>query len=265
MATIAARADSAAFSIGRVISRTFGAVGSNFITFFVIALVARLPIAAAAIYTGPVSQIGMTPQQVLANALAPRVLMVTVPAGILTGVLSLVLQASVVRGTLTSLNGQRASFIACLATGFGLMLPVLGVGILVSLGALLGFLLLIVPGIMLFLRWAVAIPVRVAEGPGILNAMGRSAELTKGHRWAIFGTFVVIVLISIGIGMVVGIVGGIAMVSARQQAVIINVAVTSLGAAIGAVLSAAAIASIYYELRTIKEGAGPEQLAAVFA
>jgi hypothetical protein len=49
-----------------------------------------------------------------------------------------------------------------------------------------GFILLIIPGIMLGLMWALTIPVAVLEGTGLSSSVSRSAELTKGSRWRIF-------------------------------------------------------------------------------
>jgi hypothetical protein len=46
----------------------------------------------------------------------------------------------------------------------------------------LGFLLLIVPGILLTLRYSLTIPVAVLEEKGVSGSLSRSATLTKGHR-----------------------------------------------------------------------------------
>jgi glycerophosphoryl diester phosphodiesterase family protein len=63
-----------------------------------------------------------------------------------------------------------------------LALIMIGVGI----GVGIGILLLIVPGIILALMWAVTIPVAVLEDKGLRDATSRSAELTKGSRGRIF-------------------------------------------------------------------------------
>ncbi len=52
----------------------------------------------------------------------------------------------------------------------------------VALRVLLGALLLIVPGILLALRYSLAIPVAVLEDAGASASLRRSAALTKGHR-----------------------------------------------------------------------------------
>lgn len=51
---------------------------------------------------------------------------------------------------------------------------------------LLGFLLLIVPGIYLAVRWMFAEFYVVEKGMRPLEALRASSELTKGHRWKLF-------------------------------------------------------------------------------
>src|SRR4029453_3968616 len=62
----------------------------------------------------------------------------------------------------------------------------LWVSILMGLGVGLGLVLLIVPGILLAIRWAVAVPVVMLEGLGARAAMRRSQELVRGHRKDVF-------------------------------------------------------------------------------
>src|SRR5260370_956013 len=46
--------------------------------------------------------------------------------------------------------------------------------------------LLIIPGIILSLMWALTIPVAVLEDKGLRDSVSRSAELTKGNRGRVF-------------------------------------------------------------------------------
>jgi Membrane domain of glycerophosphoryl diester phosphodiesterase len=62
----------------------------------------------------------------------------------------------------------------------------LWVSVLMGIGVALGLLLLIVPGILLAIRWAVATPVVMLEGVGARAAMRRSQELVQGHRMDVF-------------------------------------------------------------------------------
>src|SRR5262249_4398917 len=75
----------------------------------------------------------------------------------------------------------------------------LGVSILTGLGVGLGFLLFIVPGVILFTRWSLSVPVVMLEGLSPRAAMRRSSELVRGRWWSVF-----CVLLNVGIRTVVG-------------------------------------------------------------
>jgi len=55
---------------------------------------------------------------------------------------------------------------------------------------MLGFIALIIPGIILTVRYAVLDSAVIIEGASASQARSRSVELTKGNRWKIFGVFV---------------------------------------------------------------------------
>ena len=59
---------------------------------------------------------------------------------------------------------------------------------------MIGFLLIIVPGLILITIWSVAAPVVVLERPGVFAALGRSRELVRGNGWQVFGVIFVLVL-----------------------------------------------------------------------
>ena len=67
------------------------------------------------------------------------------------------------------------------------------VGVLIGLG----FLLLIVPGVLLALRWSIVVPAAVLEHKSITDAMSRSADLTKGLRGRVFVMYVLYLLLTI--------------------------------------------------------------------
>jgi Membrane domain of glycerophosphoryl diester phosphodiesterase len=58
--------------------------------------------------------------------------------------------------------------------------------ILMGIGVGIGLVLLIVPGVLLAIRWAVAVPVVMLEGLKARAAMRRSQELVEGHRGEVF-------------------------------------------------------------------------------
>lgn len=86
-----------------------------------------------------------------------------------------------------------------------ILLPLLSLSLLAAIGTVIGFFLLIVPGLILVTIWAVVVPVFVVERPPLLASFGRSRELVRGYGPPVFGT----VLLTVLIGLLGAIVGGI--------------------------------------------------------
>jgi hypothetical protein len=180
-------------------------------------------------------------------------------------VTSAILQAAIVYASVIDLNGGKATFADSLRVGAVNFFPILAISILISLGVMLGMILLIVPGVMMAIAWMVAVPVRVIEKKGILASIGRSAELTRGSRWHILGLFCVYLLIGIAFGIVAGII--IAIVSAitgGADSTAVRVIISPVINGLTSMVVASGIAATYQELRSRREGVGPEELAAVF-
>jgi hypothetical protein len=86
------------------------------------------------------------------------------------------------------------------------ILPLIGFGILFAIAVAIGFLLLIVPGLILLTIWSVGAPAIVVERIGPVEAFGRSRRLVKGEGWSVFATLLVVLLIVIGVGIVLAII-----------------------------------------------------------
>ena len=76
------------------------------------------------------------------------------------------------------------------------------VSLLFGLAVGLGFVLLIVPGLILMTIWAVVAPVMVIERPGVFAAFGRSRALVRGQGVPVFGVVIVVLLLSLLIGVI---------------------------------------------------------------
>ncbi len=76
-------------------------------------------------------------------------------------------------------------------------LPFLGQSILLSLGIVLGLILLIIPGLLLAARWSLASPLLVGEHKGAVEAIRESWELTRGHTAALLVAALVLLLIMV--------------------------------------------------------------------
>ena len=124
--------------------------------------------------------------------------------------------------------------------------PVLGqlilVGIVAGIGIVIGFILVIVPGLILITIWSVAAPVVVLEHPGVFASLRRSRELVRGNGWQVFG---VILLLYIVVGVVSFIIEGIAESAGSGVGIVVRVIVGVLTAP----LAALAASVLYFELR----------------
>ncbi len=83
--------------------------------------------------------------------------------------------------------------------------PLVAVSILFGLGIGIGFVLLIIPGLILLTIWCVVAPVTVLERPGVFAAFGRSRELVRGNGWNVFGVIVIVFLVVLAISIVAGV------------------------------------------------------------
>ena len=66
------------------------------------------------------------------------------------------------------------------------------ISILFAIGVGIGFVLIIIPGLILLTIWSVVVPVEVLEHRGILGSFGRSRELVRGNGWNVFGVIVIV-------------------------------------------------------------------------
>jgi MFS family permease len=256
--------------IGRVISQTFAVIGRNLLPFSALSLLLYgLPLTALSILQSQFVTIGD------ATTFNPDALIWSAYVGLASLITNTILQGALIYGTVQDLNGQRPSVGACLATGLRNFLPLIGMSILLGIGLFFGFLLLVVPGFILLVAWSVAAPALVADRTGVIGAFGRSAELTRGNRWRIFGLFIISWIILMVISMVFGAVMGASVWTAAlsgdadavQAAALspLNIVVSAVSNTILALLSATGFAVLYVELRRLREGLGPQWLSDIFS
>jgi hypothetical protein len=86
------------------------------------------------------------------------------------------------------------------------LLPVIGASILAGIAVTIGFILLIVPGLILLTFWCLIVPFIVVGGSGALASFGNSWRTVRGYAWRVFGTYVLVFLILIAFIIVVGLI-----------------------------------------------------------
>ena len=120
-------------------------------------------------------------------------------------------------------------------------------GLLAGLGIVIGFLLLIVPGLYLLTIWLLIVPAIMLEGHGVLSSFGRSRELVRDYGWSVFGVIVLTVVIIIAVGLVVTIVD--AAVDNSLLTFLLDIATDTATAPFLALVWTLT----YFELRGVKE------------
>jgi hypothetical protein len=82
------------------------------------------------------------------------------------------------------------------ARGLQVLPTAAATAIMVTLGVLLGFVMLVVPGVLLSFRWYVAVQAAAIERQGWLPAMRRSRALTRGVYGHLFGFGILIAIMT---------------------------------------------------------------------
>jgi hypothetical protein len=278
------------FRIGHVLSRTAHVFSRNFLTYFMVTAFAGLPPLLVRVLLPAAPVTVANPFQ---NAGTGGFTL------LLTIVLGLLSQAVVFYGVFQNMRGRPVRLADCLKAGLRRFFPLVGLAIcagvamlayLVLLGlalvalitnisssllATLAFLLLLVPPVILFLTWFVATPACVVERMGPLRSMGRSRALTKGHRWKIFGLFLVMLIpamivagiitavmatLGIGVNLQIGVFFSLSRTLNSVAGQVVSLIWTAVWTAFYAILVAVA----YHDLRVAKEGVDTEQITAVF-
>jgi hypothetical protein len=258
------------FRVGPVFSRTWSVLSRNFLTFVVVSAIPSL----LGLFVGVVAAMLMPQPTPGADPFQnPGALVVGVVVLMLFLVLQTLVQAVLLYATFQVMRGRPIDLAESARIGLRRFFPVVGIAIIVPVLAGLASLLLVFPGFMLYTMWFVATPVCVVEQLGPVDSLKRSRMLTKGHRWKIFGIFVLLSLIfGVGEGVVsVVATGGLPSGPPATVSVSIPTGLTSvadivnlLWNVVSTAFYAIFIVVTYHDLRVAKEGIDTDQIAAVF-
>ena len=224
------------FSVASVLGRTFATLLDNPLVFFGLPLLAALPELLVGFF-GSAPRYG-----------GPGLVL------IISGILGLIIQGAMAYAVYQVLRGQGASLGESLRKGLNRVIPLIIASILVWILIRIGYILLIIPGLILTCILSVTIPACVVERLGPVDSMNRSAELTKGYRLRIFALIVIGVL-----AWILFLIMPFFVSSGRPSPIVLAL----LGVPVQA-FQAVMAAIIYYDLRTVKEGVSLESLANVF-
>ncbi len=171
------------------------------------------------------------------------------------------LVAAIARAAADAYLGQRVGVGSTYRYALAKLPAILWVTILTSIITIIGFILLIIPGIIAFVRLSLTPPVVVVEDVRGTKAVSRSWRLTSGHFWRLFALLILSTLIA-----TVGVL--IITIPTEVVALMLGPAgwpVAALGTTLAAVLitpfSMLIIVLFYFDMRIRKEGFDIEVMA----
>lgn len=225
------------FRLADVFGKSFAIFGRHFVAFVVLALVALIP----RFVTGFV--VGAQPAWFVDWGLAMATQSFT--DGVVT------------YGVVQELRGRTFSVADSIRVVVRRFLPLLSVTFGTTLVIGFGLMLLAVPGLVFWCIFFVALPVCVTERTGCLESMSRSGFLTRGYRWQVFGTLVLLIVVDVVCREPARLV--LERVGPRGE----DIGLEALRAVVGA-FGGVVTGVFYYQLRVAKEGVDIERIASVF-
>ena len=242
-------------STGELLDRTFSLYRSHFGLFMGIFALPYMAVVAFQL-VGLVFQ-SSTPK--LPNILLTMIWSVGVWLLIL--VVSAVSQAATVVAVSNLYLERPASVTDSFSAVKGQVLGVMGLSFLVSMAVFLGLFAIIVPGVLLWIMWCLAVPAKVLEHKGVFDSMSRSMELTKGHWGRIFVIGLLILALKFGISSLLqwpiliaagfSLRGGMQQMSVGWQVALLVSAFVATSLVGG--LATIAFSLVYYDERVRKE------------
>ncbi len=251
------------FQVGAVLGRGLNILAKNLVPF------------------GLLSMILMSPPYLLVlafgmdySAAGPNLVVATVAIILIVILLYFLLSGALIYGSIRELRGSRASLGECVRWGLSMLFPVVSTAFVTSMGAFIGPVLIgvvgmavianpwivappaIILGFVLFTRWWVAVAVAVVEHPGVIKSLRRSAKLTSGYRWRVFGILITVILAQNILDRAVSAI----LSGAPSLLIVASFLITAAATAYTAVVTAVC----YHDLRILKEGVDVNDIARVF-
>ncbi len=234
--------------VGDVLGKTFSIFFSNLLPFALLTAVTMSPLL---ILEGYTTALAKTPGTTSPQVIFPLVLFV-----LLSVVCPYLATGAITYGVFQQLRGRDATIGDCLSRGLSALLPVVGLAIVQGVAVTFGIMACIIPGLLLAVRWAVAVPAMVTERTGVSESLSRSTYLTDGLRGEVFGVLFVLGLLQLGSGFAVGLL--------KVKNPNLGLVLSGFQSLFTVGLSATGSAVLYYRLRSLRESIDVDQIASVF-
>lgn len=201
-------------SVGEILIQTFNLYSRNFVQYLIPFLAAGIVIGLVTIFVRsavviPIAPVHATSQQLL--AWFPTYLIATAASVFLSGIVGWIANGITTGVTIKFTSDVLEKGQANLQTSFNFtltrILSLLAAIVVTGVLIVLGFVALVVPGLILALMFSLVYPVIMLEGAGVLGSLSRSRFLVS-NRW--LKTLVLFLLLGIIVAIVSGVAGLIA-------------------------------------------------------
>jgi len=197
-------------SLGEVVSKTFDLFRRDFVEYFVIFAIAEVVIGLATLLANSVVQLPTIPTNSTDLSWVPGYFAAFVELYLIIEVATLVVvpiaEGAAIKMAAEAIEGKPVALGASVRFALSKLVWLWVLSLVVGIIVVLGFVALIVPGIILAIMFCLALPALLLENTGVFGSLSRSRELV-GHRWGkTFATFLVLGLIVLVISVIVTLV-----------------------------------------------------------
>jgi hypothetical protein len=202
-------------SLTEAISKTFDVYRQGFRKYFVLfvvveAIIGVVTAVAQHAFILPTPPSNPTPEQFFnwAPGFFGALILLVASIGIVRVLFFPIAQGGAIKLASEQIEKGKAELGASIRFAVSKLLWIWALSIVVGVVVVLGFIALVIPGIVLAIMFALAFPVLLLENKGVFDSMGRSRELV-GHRWLkTFATFLVLAIIVSVASAIVGAISG---------------------------------------------------------
>jgi hypothetical protein len=233
------------FRLGHVFAQSLSILGRHWLPFFLLFAVASLLLNVPVTFTEEDSPF-------------TDVAIAMVIAQVLYAAFGAFASGAIAHAAINDMRRRPADMTEALRVALHRFFPALGATAIIMVLAFGGLPLLLFPAAIVITVYFVALPACVVEGLGPLQSLRRSAVLTKGYRWRIFGLWFAVMIIE---AIVQSQLDKAARPFGNNTLILAPQILWDM--VVGAFLAVAATV-IYRDLRIAKEGIEPNQTATVF-
>ena len=199
--------------LGEMVSKTFGLCRRNFVRYTVLFLVVDVVVGLAYVWAYGAFALPTLPANATSQDIAnwapgffTNLICLVGVVGVVSLVFGTIAYGSTIKMASEEVEDKPVDLGAAVRFAVSKMLWMWALGIVLGIVIGLGFIALVVPGIILAIMFSVSFQALLIENAGVGRSLGRSRELVS-HRW--LKTFAVFLVFAIIVGIAAGIVSAI--------------------------------------------------------